>query len=457
MSRHTSNPIQVTINPAADLVVAVPPEATAKVHAPEPSTVPIQAAPTDAARPRWMIPTHIAAVALVQSTWMAVSFITPVLAIKRFEANWWQTLLITATPTVFFSLSIFWNDLFSRRKMPRYLLTFWLWAGLPLALIAFANNYWMLLVPHLLSCVGGAGYHPASGELLRALYPEKSRGRIYSTIWGSSMVVGAGAGFAVGSLMDHHPDAFRAIYPAIGVLQLVGCGVFILLARKTGHTARRVVNHATDERSTFRRVAEPIGHMKEILKGDPIFARYEGAFMTYGIGWMICYALLPILAAKKLGLDYETIAKSTHVAYWLAVTAMILPAGHLMDRIGAVRTTGLSFLFLTLYPIGLTLAGGPNMLLVASVVYGLAHSGTSMGWMLGPVSLAPSPDKVPQYVAIHATLVGVRGKIFQFLGVGLYKLTGSFEAPLILAAAAFLWGAFQMFQLNKRMKPAETR
>jgi MFS family permease len=257
--------------------------------------------------------------------------------------------------------------------------------------------------------------------------------------------------------MDHHPDAFRAIYPAIALLQLLGCGVFIFLAKKSGHTHRRVVNHAADERSTFRRVAEPIGHMKEILKGDPIFARYEGAFMTYGVGWMICAALVPTLATTKLGLDYETIAESTHVAYLLAVTAMILPAGHLMDRIGAVRTTGLSFLFLTLYPIGLILAGGPNMLLAASVVYGLAHSGTSMGWMLGPVSLAPNPDKVPQYVAIHATLVGIRGKIFQFLGVVLYKLTGSFEAPLILAAAAFLWGAFQMFQLNKRMRAVETR
>lgn len=432
------------------MVVAVSPEAEG---APAVVGAPV------ARIPAWLIPTHISAVALVQSTWMAVAFITPVLALKRFKANEWETLLITATPTIFFSLSIFWNDLFSRRSMPRYLLTFWMWAGLPLALIAFANNYWMLLVPHLMSCVGGAGYHPASGELLRALYPEKSRGRIYSIIWGTSMVIGAGAGFAVGSLMDTHPDAFRAIYPTIGGLQLLGCGVFIFLARKTGHTARRVVNKATDERSTFRRVAEPISHAREILAGDPIFARYEGAFMTYGVGWMICYALLPILAAKKLHLNYETIAESTHVAYWLAVTAMILPAGFLMDKIGAVKTTGLSFFFLMAYPLLLIFADGSHALLFASVCYGLAHSGTSMGWMLGPVSLAPSPDKVPQYVAIHATLVGIRGKLFQFLGVGLYMLVNyfsksmeaAFAVPFALAAAALLWASIQMWQLSRRM------
>jgi hypothetical protein len=143
------------------------------------------------------------------------------------------------------------------------------------------------------------------------------------------------------------------------------------------------VNNAADERSVLRRVTEPIAHLKEILKADPIFARYEAAFMTYGIGWMICYALVPILSTKKLGLDYESIAESTHAAYWFAVTAMILPAGWLMDRMGAVRTTGLSFFLLMFYPIALMWADGKEMLLMASVWYGIAHAGTSMGWMLG--------------------------------------------------------------------------
>jgi MFS family permease len=411
-------------------------------------------------RPTWLIPTHILAVALVQSTWMAVQFMTPILALKRFDANEWEALLITATPTIFFSLSIFWNDLFSRRSLGRYLMTFWAWAGLPLALVAFANDYWMLLVPHLISCAGGAGYHPAAGELLRSLYSEKSRGRVYSVIWGASMVVGALSGWGAGSLMDKEPEAFRVIYPIAAVLQLAGCGVFILLAHHIGHTERRVVNNAADERSVLRRVTEPISHLKEILKADPIFARYEAAFMTYGIGWMICYALVPILSTKKLGLDYESIAESTHAAYWFAVTAMILPAGWLMDRMGAVRTTGLSFFLLMFYPIALMWADGKEMLLMASVWYGIAHAGTSMGWMLGPVSLAPSPEKVPQYVAIHATLVGIRGKIFQFVGVGLFSLMGvftesleiAFAVPFGLAAAAALWSAWQMRTLDRMMR-----
>jgi hypothetical protein len=86
---------------------------------------------------------------------------------------------------------------------------------------------------------------------------------------------------------------------------------------------------------------------------------------------------------------------------------------------------------------------------MVSFIYGLSHAGTSVGWMLGPVSLAPEPRKVPQYVAIHATFVGIRGKIFQGLGVLVYSLTHSFVLPFLLAAGAFAWSAVQMWQLNR--------
>lgn len=386
---------------------------------------------------------------------MAISFVMPVLARKQFNANDWQTLLITATPTIFFSLSIFWNDFFKRRSFARYLIIYWLWACLPYAFMGFATNYWLLLIPHIFTCIGGAGYHPAAGELLKSLYPDRIRGKVYAVVWGSSMVFGALVGLGLGKWLAHDPVAFKIALPIAAGLQLVGVGMFILLAHASGHLSRRTYDESLDVRSTWKRVTEPMGHMKEVLKSDPIFARYEGAYMTYGVGWMIGYALLPILVTDKLHLDYDQIAKSTQFAYLIALVAMIFPVGLLMDRIGAIRTAGLSFGLLTLYPLGLIIAGSENQLLVVSIIYGIAHSGGSMAWMLGPVSLAPTPDKVPQYVAIHATLVGIRGKVFQGLGVGLYALTHSFTLPLAIAAAAYSWSAVQMWQLHgRRMREA---
>lgn len=402
-----------------------------------------------------LLPLHIASVALVQATWMAVQFILPVIARREFHANDFQTLLITATPTIFFTLSIFWNDLFGRRPFAKYLVVYWVWACLPYAFVPFAHSYWALLALHLLTCIGGAGYHPAAGELLRALYPERVRARLYGIVWGGSMVIGALVGYGMGEWLARDPGAFRVYMPIFSGLQAVGVGLFIFLAHASGHLARRTYTATADGRSTWNRVVGPMTHMKEVLKSDPAFARYEAAYMTYGVGWMICYALLPILVTDKLHLAYDAMQRSTYTAYLLAMVAMIFPVGLLMDRIGAVRSAAISFALLTIYPLGLIAAGSSSGLMWASIAFGVAHSGASMAWMVGPVSLAPSPEKVPQYVAIHATLVGIRGKIFQGLGVGLYALTHSFTLPLAIAAAAYAWSAWQMWRLNDRMRSAK--
>lgn len=404
----------------------------------------------DRSRPRWVLPLHMVSVALVQAVGMAVAFILPVVARKEFGAKDWQTLLITATPTIFFSLSIFWNDVFARLRFGRYLLLYWLIGCLPLAGIALARDYWSLLVPHLIACVGGAGYHPAAGDLLKSLYSDRQRGRIYSLVGGFSSVCGAAAGWGIGEWLTHVSQAFRLYMPLAAVVQLVGVLMMIALSYFTGHAAAKAARPRPDH--NLSRVFEPVSHAKEVLKADPIFARYEAAYMTYGIGWMIAYALLPIIVTDKLHLEYDQVARSTHVAYWLPLVAMIPIAGWMIDRLGAVRSTGLSFLMLTLYPVGLALATGAKSLTWITVWYGLAHAGASMGWMLGPVALAPTPAKVPQYVAIHATLVGIRGKLFQGLGVLLYWMVGGFALPLAVAAGAYVWAAWQMWSLHGRMQ-----
>jgi MFS family permease len=130
------------------------------------------------------------------------------------------------------------------------------------------------------------------------------------------------------------------------------------------------------------------------------------------------------------------------------------PLGWLQDRVGPVRLSCLAFTLLAVYPVLLLAATGTSTLAVASFVYGLGMAGVQFGWMLGPVALAGSPEKVPQYVAIHATLVGVRGIHFQFLGMAFYKLTGSFIWPLVVAALTFAWAAWQLWQLQDALRIA---
>lgn len=388
------------------------------------------------------------AVALLQGTANAVLGLLAVVAKKEFAASNLHVVILTSSSTVFFVLSIFWNGLFARNRINRYLFLYWAVYCLPLAFAGLAPSIWILIALQLISCIGVAAYHPPAGDLLRSLYPDTQRGRIYSFVWGGWMISGALFGYILGQWLTADAHAFRYYMPIAAAMQLVGVLLLMWLGRATGHSQQRDATIDTTPWS-LKDAFEPITHMREVLKADPVFAKYEAAYMTYGVGWMIAYALVPIFVVDKLNLNYEQIAGSTQVAYQIAIVAAAVPFGYLMDRIGAIRNCAISFAMLTFYPLALIFTSSEYHLLLASIWFGLAHAGASVGWMLGPVSLAPSRDKVAQYVGIHATLVGVRGAIFQAAGVGLYTLTNSFTWPLLIAAAAYAWSAWQMWSLDK--------
>ncbi len=410
-----------------------------------------------ASRPRiaGVIAAHVVVLGTLSSTWMATQIVLPVIAKKSLDANAWQLLAITATPTVFFVLSVFWNAVFARLRIGTYLSIYWVCTAVPIALMGLAESFWWMLLPQVVASIGSAAYHPVAGELLRGLYSEKVRGRVYGVLYACSLVVSALVGLGFGRWLNLDDRAYRLFLPIVAGLQGVGVLVAWRLAATSGVSAAKTARGdegAITAAIDVRKMLEPIAHMRAVLKADPVFARYEGAYMTYGAGWMITYALLPILVVDKLKLDYATIMERTHVAYLLAMLLMLAPAGYLMDRMGAMKSVGLSFGMLTVYPLMLAFAPDADWLLAASIAYGIAHAGASVGWMLGPVSLAPSPDKASQYVAIHATLVGVRGIVLQFAGVALYRMTDSFTVPLLVAAGAYAWSAVQMWRLDGRVR-----
>lgn len=391
---------------------------------------------------------HIAGVALVQSTQYAVNAMLPVIAIKHFEAGPNLTVLITAAPVTLFALSIFWNAVFARSALGRFWLAYWLIACLPLGSAGFAGQFWQFAAATVASSVGIAGFHPAAGELLKRLYPDEVRGAVYGRMQCVVLVTSGVLAYGLGTCLQHNELSFRWFLPAAAACQCLGVFVLWRLAHATGIEAQRY--RSTTKQGMLRTALEPLSHMGEVLRTDSRFKLYEVAFMTYGVGWMICTALVPTLASVKLRLDYREISLAASLAYLVTVGVFMIPAGRLLDRLGPARATALAFLGLTIYPVGLLLAWDKSSLFVVTALYGIAHAGVSAGWMLGPVAFAPTSDKVPQYVAIHATLVGVRGSIFQGVGVLLYSMTGSFAPPMAMAAASFLLAAWQMRGLERR-------
>jgi MFS family permease len=405
----------------------------------------------------WIPPVHFAALVLAIGTNSAVSFQLPIIARKAFGAGDWGTMLITAAPAVLLILSIFWGDLLKRVSIPRYLACYWACALLPLGVIALAGEFWVFALAFIVASCGGAAWPTVNGEVLKAIYPDRVRGRVYGAIVTCTTLASAGGSFALGQWLARDAEAFRLFIPLAIACQALGLGLLTLLLARTGVLGRRTHDATPDRRSVGARIIEPLSHTAEVLRSDRVFARYEAAFMTYGAAWMICEALKPSLMVDRLALTYDQIGTSAFMTFQLCVAAMTFPAGLLMDKLGPARLCALAFGLYVLYPVALMSAGDAGGLMLASAVYGACSAMVNAGWMLGPVSLAPSPEKVPQYVAIHASMVGLRGTVFQFLGVALYKLTGSFTASFSVAALAFAWGSWQMWSLHRMMGAEATK
>lgn len=418
----------------------------------------MSAVPRRAARSGLVLAGHVAAVFLQSALAANVVWLMPLLVRLRFGADdplWrdWQTTLVTAAVPAFLMLSIFWNELLGRVRLRTYLLVTWLMAALPLGCVGLVSTYWQLLACHVIAMAGAASWAPLSGKLLKSFYSDAIRGRAYAILNTAVLAGSLTAVYLVGGWLERDPEAFRVFFPIGAAVQVAGFGLLLGLARWTAMPDQP----AAATRHSWASVLRPITSMREVLRADRTFLRYETAFMTYGAAFMLCDALLPVLGTDKFHMRYEDYAHSTHVVMRLVMLTAMLPMGWLIDRLGAVRTSCLAFAVLTGYPLLLLAADGKLGVGLASAVYGLGLAGVQMGWMLGPVSLAGSPEKVPQYVAIHATLVGVRGLLFQGLGMLVYKLTGSFLWPLLLAATAFLWAALQMRQLHGLIRRRDDR
>ncbi len=395
---------------------------------------------------------HLAATLLVSAGMSFWICMIPLIAKLRFGANEWQLFLVMVAPPALMTLSLVWNDVLRRVPLPSYIALHWLFTMLPVAGLGFAHSFPQLLALHVLACVGLGGWSPLNGELLNRLYPASLRGRAFGTLMIPATASGALAVILGGRLLERHDAAMIWMFPSLAAAY----GVAMLIVGRLGRGWERA-SAPSPALGGLRGVLAPVLRMRTTLREDVLFRRYELAFMTYGAGYMICDMLLPLLATTRLGLGYEDVALAAHGTRQALTLLCVLPLGLVMDRLGAERISALAFACLALYPPGLLLAGGPAGLAAASVFFGIGLAGVQHGWMLGPVSLAPTPARVSEYVAIHAALVGVRGILFQGIGVVLYVASGSFLVPLLAASAAFAWAAFQMFRLYAlRRRPAHS-
>ncbi len=401
---------------------------------------------------RQLLPLHLLATFLLAVAGSLAMNVIPQLATKRFGAGEWQSFLVTVALPTFMLTSILWNEWFRRMSLARYMLLQWGIGILPLALVALARSYSDLLILQAVAAFGAAGYTPFWGAVLKAFYPDRVRGRMFGILTIATLLGGIGTVYLAGQAMRQSDNGFRWLLPVLAAANTLGLLLVALLIRRSGMTAP-----SSGPQRPVGQLLRPILDMGAILREDPVFLRYQLAFMTYGFGFHICEAVFPLFVREGLHLEYEQIFNNGIGVAKLFTLLMVVPMGWAMDRLGPARTSAIAFACLALYPLALMLATDATGLAIASVFQGIAMGGVMQAWWIGPVTLAPSTAAVPSYVAIHTTLVGLRGILAQGLGVALYALTGRFEVSLIVAAVCCAAAAVQMWTLRGRLQRRPSR
>jgi len=157
-----------------------------------------------------------------------------------------------------------------------------------------------------------------------------------------------------------------------------------------------------------------------ILREDKRFALYLRSFAFYGTGTLMSWTLYPLVLVDRLHLSYSQIGLLglAQSVFWLLGYIFW---GRIVDQRGGVFVLRANCLIASIAPISYIFAQNAWMLIPAFIVQGIINAGWDMGLINGGIQLA-DPDKVTEYAAVQGTVVGVRGMIVPYVGVGLYHL-----------------------------------
>ncbi|MHC4342323.1 MAG: MFS transporter [Planctomycetota bacterium] len=259
-------------------------------------------------------------------------------------------------------------------------------------------------------------YIPHRGALLRTNYAPQIRGRMYGLVSVVTLLGFISMSKIGGRLLDEDPRWLRVLFPVAALLGLAGC---LIHARIRWRGQRRPASGPE--------TSGPHAGLREafrILRDNREFRIYESAFMLYGFGFLMSWALLTLHPEQTLKLSYDSFTWAQGVAYPVAFTLFMPLWGRFADRFGIVRSTAVAFTVLAVFYALMPFVNGPTELVAAFALWGFGMAGLDLGWSLGPLHFAPE-GKAHMYAAIHFCLVGLRSLVAPLMGYLVLKLVSS--------------------------------
>jgi DHA1 family inner membrane transport protein len=320
----------------------------------------------------------------------------------------------------------------------------WLISRGLLVLVALVSGYpGLLLLTAVFWLLEGLP-SPAYTAIVQRVYPVEERGRVMSLARIAMALPMLFLGPLAGGLLD--AAGYRVLFPLAGAVGVLGALIFSRL---------RVDESALQVRAS----GAPSG-LRRLFAQDRRFALYLLGVLLFGLGNLIPIAIVPIVQVDRLRLSYTTIGW-LNLSMAVSRTVSYVFWGRISDRLGGVRCVQAAFAIsmLVLAPYAIATARGAGqagavpslwggwILLPSFIASGIASSAIDLGFITAIIQLAPF-GRISEYAAAQAALIGARGVVGPFIGVGLLNLGVTQSAIFVLGTVLCLLATLVLVQVR---------
>jgi len=377
---------------------------------------------------------------------LAVLQFSEVIARKSLGASEFQVTLFTMVMPITSLTSIWWGRLFVGRDQ-RLLL----WITGLIGLVAIASGYFLGTFYHLyimtvVFFLSIAVQIPARNRALQEYVPAKATGKIFGLSQGISMGLAAVISFGAGVWLDQVDAGWRQLYLGASIVGFVA--LFPLATVRTG-------KHGSSSLPYCRNwVSGPMQDVFSLLKRRPDFLRFQGAFMLYGIAFMMTLPVVPLYLVDDLSLSYLTIGYARGSTFQIVLILLIPLFGKWFDKSTPHRIAAIVFSIATLFPLLLISARHLTgihrelMVILAFAVFGVAMGGVTVLWNIASMRFAGGKEDAGLYQSVHLTAVGIRGLFAPLIGYFVMQTLGK-EITMMIASVFWLIAAGAMIAARK--------
>ncbi len=297
-------------------------------------------------------------------------------------------------------------------------------AATPFALAVTSAVFWIIAISNI----------AAYTTLMQAIYPDRERAFAMGNVRVGAAVAGIAAAALAGSFIDVVPAQW--VFAAAALVGLP-CAASFFAIRYDGPATPPARRPAA---TIAREVWADLRYRKLLL-----------AFTIFGTGNLMNFAVFPILLVDHFDASSSFIGTLAIAQSATQIVAYPI-VGRLIDRGSTLRLSMIATLLTILVPIGYLTAPGAWALVPVAVIIGVGVSAGELTGFTNIVHMAPR-DRIREYAAAQALLLGVRGTASPFIAAALLGLVNP-QVVLVLGTLLMTTGALVLAQVVRAPAPA---